>query len=224
MQKYKNLTLIGTSHIAIESIKEVESAILGIKPTVIAIELDKKRLPSLFYKRKPKFSDISKIGLSGFIINIIGAWVEKKLGEIVKVKPGSEMKKAVILAKKLNIPLALVDQPIDVTLIKLSKSITAKEKATFILEIMKSIFKKPKLEFDLRKVPQKKVIKKLTGKVKRYYPNVYKVLIEERNHIIAKNLYNLMRANKEVVAVIGAGHEDDVIKIIKKWESSQKKS
>ena len=224
MQKYKNLTLIGTSHIAIESIKEVESAILGIKPTVIAIELDKKRLPSLFYKRKPKFSDISKIGLSGFIINIIGAWVEKKLGEIVKVKPGSEMKKAVILAKKLNIPLALVDQPIDVTLKKLSKSITAKEKATFILEIMKSIFKKPKLEFDLRKVPQKKVIKKLTGKVKRYYPNVYKVLIEERNHIIAKNLYNLMRANKEVVAVIGAGHEDDVIKIIKKWESSQKKS
>jgi len=41
--KYKNLTIIGTSHIARQSLEEVKSAIEKIKPDIIAIELDRKR-------------------------------------------------------------------------------------------------------------------------------------------------------------------------------------
>ena len=43
MIKYKNLAIIGTSHIAIESIKKVEEMISRQKPSTVAIELDKKR-------------------------------------------------------------------------------------------------------------------------------------------------------------------------------------
>jgi len=61
------------------------------------------------------------------------------------------------------------------------------------------------------------VVDKLIKEVKKRYPNLYRVLIEERNQIMASNLYELMSLNpdKKILAVVGAGHEKDIIKIIK---------
>ena len=102
---YKNLTLIGTSHIAKQSLEEVNNAINKEKPDIIALELDKKRFFALTHniKRKLKLSDIKRIGLKGYIFNLIGAWIEKKLGKYVGVEPGSEMITAIRLAKKNKI-------------------------------------------------------------------------------------------------------------------------
>jgi pheromone shutdown protein TraB len=39
---------------------------------------------------------------------------------------------------------------------------------------------------------------------------------------MGKYLYLLMQENNSIVAVIGAGHEEEIVGIIKKWESLQK--
>ncbi len=217
---YKNLTIIGTSHIAKQSLEDVEKEIEVKKPDVIALELDRRRLYSLLKKPgRMRIYDIKRVGLKGFIFSLIGAWAEKKLGKIVGVAPGSEMKKAVRLARKHNIKIALIDQDIEITLKRFSKSLTWKEKWNFIGDIVKAFFARKKvIEFDLTKVPSKKVIKKLVGKVKERYPNIYKVLIVERNYVMAENLRKIMEAypDKKILAVIGAGHEDDILELIKK--------
>ena len=217
MRNYKNLAIIGTSHIARESIIEVKSYIEENKPEIVALELDAIRFNSLFYnkKSKNKLSDIRHIGFKGFIFNLIGAYVEKKLGKMVNVKPGSEMKAAIIAAKHVKADLALIDQDIRITLKNLSNEFTFKEKLRFLGEIIKGIFIRTKISIDLTKVPDKKLIKKLTDKVKRDYPSLYKVLIEDRNKIMAENLYNIMRSNKRILAVVGAGHEDEIIELVK---------
>ena len=164
---------------------------------------------------------IRKIGLKGFIFSLLGAWAEKKLGKIVGVSPGSEMKQAVKLAKKYNIKIALIDQDIKITLNRFSKSITWREKWNFFADIIKAFFVRDKeLQFDLRTVPEKKIIKKLVEKLKGRYPNVYKTLIEERNIVLANNIKRLMEAepDKKILIIIGAGHVDDVIKMIKNNE------
>ena len=140
--EYKNLTIIGTSHIAKQSIQEVKNVIEKTKPDIIALELDKKRFFSLTSKtkRKLKLRDITKLGVKGFLFNLIGAWAEKKLGNIVRVEPGSEMLTAIKLAKKNKIKIALIDQDIEITLKKLSKRLTWKEKGRFVIDIFKSIF------------------------------------------------------------------------------------
>lgn len=225
--KYKNLTIIGTSHIARQSLEEVEKTINKIKPEFVALELDKKRYVSLVSKtpRRLRLSDIRKIGIKGFLFNLVGAWIEKKLGNLVGVSPGSEMIAASNNAKKINAKIALVDQDIRITLKRLSKSITFKEKWNFFIDILASLFfgkrEMKKLgikKIDLTKVPSKKIIKKLIKKVKKRYPSVYKVLIEERNYVIANNLKHLMQNHPDakIVAVIGAGHEEDVLNLIKK--------
>ncbi|MCH8329281.1 MAG: TraB/GumN family protein [Nanoarchaeota archaeon] len=217
---YRNLTIIGTSHIAKQSLDDVENAIVEGKPDIIALELDRRRLYSLFKKPgKIRIYDIKRVGIKGFIFALIGAWAEKKLGKIVGVAPGSEMKKAVKLARKKDIKIALIDQDIEITLKRFSKSLTWREKWNFIVDVVKAVFAKKKvIEFDLTKVPSKEIIKKLVGKVKERYPNIYKVLIVERNYVMAENLRKIMEAypDKKILAIIGAGHEDDILELIKK--------
>ena len=219
---YENLILIGTSHIAKQSLDEVKNVISEEKPDIVALELDRQRLNALMSKEKPKkwnLYNIRKVGLRGFIFSLIGAWVEKKLGEIVGISPGSEMKVAVRLAKKNKIRIALIDQEIGITLRRFSKALSWREKWNFFVDLVKAfVLRKKEVEFDLTTVPDEKIIRKMIEKVKERYPNIYRVLIEERNIIMAANLSKLMEQenDKKIVAIVGAGHEKEIIKLIKK--------
>ena len=222
MQHYHNLSIIGTSHISIESIKEVRNFIEKNKPEIIALELDQRRFIALTSKHKTKARDILKIGLGGYLINLIGSYIEKKLGKLVGVNPGSEMIEAINLAKKYNLSLALIDQEINITLKKLTK-ISFKEKFKIVKDIVKGmVFKKEVIKFDLTKVPSQGMIDKLINKVKDDYPEIYNILIKERNEIMAKALYKIinMDKDKEILAVIGAGHEKEVIRLIGSYSNN----
>jgi pheromone shutdown-related protein TraB len=225
MKKYKNLTILGTSHIAVESINSVRDIIVDKRPDLVALELDRVRFNVLMHKGKRgfKLSDIRKIGIKGFIFNLIGGIIEKKLGKIVGTKPGDEMRMAVKKAREVNAEVALIDQDIRITLRKLGKRISFREKMRFLGDLLKAVFVRQKIKFDLKKVPSKKMINDLTRKLKKRYPNVYDVLVNERNIIMGKYLYRLMQDYNNIVVVVGAGHEDDLVKEIKKWESLQKK-
>lgn len=230
--KYKNLILIGTSHIAAQSVNEVRDVVSKEKPGIIAIELDRNRLAGLLSKkkRKLKISDILRIGVKAYAFTIIASYVQKKLGRIVGVSPGSEMLEAVNLAKKNKLQLALIDQDINITLKKFSRAFTWREKWNFVVDLFKGLLlRKNQMaelgieSLDLTKVPSKKVVNKLIMQVKERYPSIYKVLIKERNFVMARNLTVLLNKfpDQKVVAVVGAGHEEDIIKIVKKIDSGK---
>jgi pheromone shutdown-related protein TraB len=212
------LVFLGTSHIARQSLNEVTTYINENNPDIIALELDEKRLNALMSrtKRKTQLKDIWRIGLKGFLFYIIGAWAERKLGEIAGIAPGSEMKLAIRMARKQNIQIALIDQDIEITLRRLTQSITWREKSNFLLDLLKAPFsRKQDIQFDLAAVPDKGIITALMKKVKERYPNFYKVLVEERNHVIAHKLIKLrnMNPNSRILVILGAGHVDEVAKL-----------
>ena len=93
MIEYKNLVVIGTSHVAIESVRQVKQVIEDRKPSFVAIELDKGRFVSLMSKEKKKLQlkQVLDLGISGFLFNLVGAWVEERVGRMVRVKPGSNV-------------------------------------------------------------------------------------------------------------------------------------
>ena len=221
MHTIQNLIIIGTSHIAIESVNEVKKAINEQTPDIIALELDLKRFRKLASnaKYKFKFSDIKQ---KGFLINLIGSHLEHWLGKKVGVIPGAEMKKAINLAKEKNIKIALIDQDIGITLKKLKEKFTLREKFRLFKTIILAPFSSKKFSIDLRKVPEQKLINKLTLQLRREFPSVYNVLIEERNKVMSERLIKLMQENKKVLAVVGAGHVSGIEKILK-WNLTKKK-
>ncbi len=224
MHTIQNLIIVGTSHIAIESIQEVTKAIVELKPDIIALELDLKRFKRLISgkEHKVKLSDIRQ---KGFLINLIGAYIERYLGKKVGVMPGAEMKEAIRLAKEDKIKIALIDQDISITLRKLKENFTWREKLRLVKTILTAPFatqSTKKIKLDLTKVPEQKLINQLTLQVKKEYPSIYKVLIEERNEIMASKLITLMHENKKVLAIVGAGHVSGMERIIK-WNLAKKK-
>ena len=219
IMSYKNLTIIGTSHIAKESLKEVEETIEKENPDIVALELDKKRYFALTSKIKRGRPNIFKVGIGGYFFGLLGAWAERKLGEIVKIEPGSEMRLAIRLAKKKKLKLAFIDQDIELTLARISKSLSWKEKWNFLVDIFRGfVLRKKEIEFDLTRVPEQKIIDALIKKVKERYPNLYKVLITERNNVMAANLSSLIYQypDKKILAIVGAGHEKDILELLKK--------
>lgn len=221
---YKNLTVIGTSHIAKQSLEEVKAA-FEEKPDIVALELDPKRMNALVSdeKRMPSLSSIRRVGVKGYLFSLIGSIVQRRLGEYVGVSPGSEMKAAFHLAQKNNTMVALIDQDIEITMRNFSRALSWKERMNFVTDMLKGFFfakseaKKWGLEFDLRKVPNKLLVRKILDRVKKRYPGTYKALIEDRNKVMARNLANLMRQfpEKRILAVVGAGHEEELIGLVK---------
>ncbi len=220
-----NLKIIGTSHIAKQSIDEITKAIEEDKPDIVAVELDVQRAAALLHQQKTKmsFSDIAKIGVKGYVFVKIGQYIQQKLGKIVGVAPGSEMKTALELAQKNKIKVAFIDQPIRITLRNFSKELTWKEKGRFLLDIIFGLFfpkkqlKKYALEkFDFRRVPEQEVIAKIINEMKKQYPSIYKTLITDRNKYMVKQLVKLLREHpeKKILAVVGAGHRGGMEKLL----------
>ena len=141
----KNITIIGTSHIAKESVEAVKKYIEEKKTDIVAVELDKKRFYGLVKKKKSRirFSDLRRIGVKGYLFALIGAYVSKKLGEIVKSMPGDEMLAAIKPAKKNNMKIVLIDRDIEITLARFSRFLTWKEKWRFVVDLFNGlIFRK----------------------------------------------------------------------------------
>ncbi|MEK6953199.1 MAG: TraB domain-containing protein [Nanoarchaeota archaeon] len=214
MYRYKNLTILGTSHIAKQSIMEVKKTINEIKPNIIALELDKDRFLALTSKKKTKsFRKYKNLSFQSILFNLIGSYIEKKLSKNTGFLPGSEMKTAIKLARKQNIEIELIDQPIQITLNKLTSQLTRKEKLNLIKEIIFFPFIKNKTEFNLNKVPSKKIIEKLIKETQEKYPTIHRILIKERNQYMAKALYKIINTNhdKKILAIVGAGHKKDIM-------------
>lgn len=223
----ENLKIIGTSHISPHSVKEVKDYIANHKPDIVALELDHRRLHALMDKgpkKGPDFKDIKRLGVQGFLFAIIGGWLQKKLGGFTGIEPGSEMKTAFVEAKKQNLEIALIDQDIEITLKRFSKELTWKDKFRIMKDIFYGMFfgkkqmKELGINFDLENVPEKKMVRILLKIMEKRYPSIYKVMVKERNDVMARNLAMIMKNNpgKKILAVVGAGHEEDIDKIVRK--------
>src|SRR3989338_1237239 len=222
-----NLKIIGTSHIAKQSIEEIKKTVEEFQPEIMAVELDLKRARALMQQQKNKisFRDMAKIGVKGYAFVVIGQYIQQKLGKMVGVAPGSEMKTALEIANIKKLQIAFIDQPINITLKNFSKELTWKEKGRFALDLAKGVlFPKKQMkkygmeDFDLRKVPEQQAIAKIVSHVKKQYPSIYKTIIADRDKYMVKQLVKIMRKNpeKKILAVVGAGHQEGMEKLLLK--------
>ncbi|RJQ17540.1 hypothetical protein C4573_01010 [Candidatus Woesearchaeota archaeon] len=217
--QHRNLTIIGTSHIARQSVKLIKEA-LQQKYDIVAVELDAARYQGLMSQEKQSLNPaiIRQIGLQGYLFAVIGKFVQKKLGNMTGVQPGSEMLTAVELAKKHHADVFLIDRPLQITLKRFSQKLSWKEKGKLFADVVSGIFGGKKMRIDLNKVPEEELIETLLLQLKERYPNMYLVLVEERNHYMASQLAKIMAKfpDKKILCVVGAGHGKELSALVEK--------
>jgi len=206
-----SIILIPTSHIAEESIQKIKEVIEKVRPDCVAVELDEKRYIAL--KSEQSGSSMKSLGLSTFLIFTILKKLQSKVGDIVGVMPGSDMLTAVDFAKEKNILVYFIDQDIQKTLYEIKK-LKTKEKIKLIKYALAATFYiytgQGKKKIDLSKVPPEELIEQAMETFKITFPQLYKIIVEDRNQHMATNLRKLSENHKIVVAVVGAGHRKGI--------------
>lgn len=200
--------LIGTSHIARESLLKVRKNIDEIKPDLVAVELDIARYTGLMQKKKGKV----KLPIFQKIIVLLLQKLQDTLSKETGIMPGQEMLDAVNCAKDADSKVALIDQRIDVTINKLMSVMGFREKVKLISYIVLGFLGVgvskiiPSGDIDLNKIPDDEFIEYAMKYMKSKFPSIYTVLVSDRNWYMAKNLSGLSEKFENVIAVVGAGH------------------
>jgi len=206
------ITVIGTAHISQESINEVREKILELKPDLVAVELCESRYKGLLeQKNVPIFELIKSKNSFVLIASILLSFLQRRLGEEVGVKPGNEMLIAIDTAKELNAKVALIDRDIRITLNRTLVKMGFFEKLRVLKEMLTTFaLSKEELEKEMQEMKKEGHISSILENFKDISPNIFEVLVKERDAFMAHTLLKLQENFKNIVAVVGAGHKKGI--------------
>jgi len=192
------IELVGTSHISSESVSDASRQIEESNPDIVAIELDPKRYQALLAGQQTDYS------LQNPLMSLI-QYIQQQLSERTGITPGQELLTAASEAEKLDIPLALIDQDIAITMDRL-RDIGTLEKIKLTGFLLLGGLLPFGDSFDLDTVPNQDLIEELLVRLQVSFPDLHEALIEERNDIMAARLLALEDEYGDVLAFVGAGH------------------
>lgn len=220
------VVLIGTAHVSEKSVAEVRDTIRKLKPDIVAIELCRARYNSLKGNiQETNQLPIKEILTEGkmyyYLVNWLLAYVQKKVGEDMGVKPGSEMISAIEEAEALGARVALIDRDIQVTLQRFWGRMKFLEKIKMLGSLIGGLIGIGRgVEIDIDQITQQDVVTALVSELREFAPTAAETLIDERDAYLAGSILKVAAGgNKTIVVVIGAGHKPGVSNYLKNPKS-----
>ncbi|KUK44693.1 MAG: TraB/GumN family protein [Methanothrix sp.] len=210
------IVIVGTAHVSEKSVQEVTQAIEDLHPDIVAVELCQGRYRALTGQEEDGEIQIKEILSGGKLYLLLVQWflayIQKKIGSDLGVKPGSEMIAAIEVAERTGARVALVDRDIAVTIQRFWSAMSLLEKAKLFASMIPAAFGRGD-EIDIEKVTEEDVVSAIIEEFREVSPGAAQVLIDERDAYIARNLIRLGSEGR-VVAVVGAGHRDGITKYL----------
>lgn len=190
----------GTSHVSHESLDLIKEKIEEHDPDTVALELDFMRLNALLNDDTQKGGPI--------FIRIIKKF-QDMVGSKTGVMPGEEMLYAYQTAVDEGRDVALIDQEITDTIHKI-KQVRRVEKARAVTQLVLGALIPG--SFDVSEIPEEEFIDELLEEFKFKFPELYYVLVEERNQYMIEALKQLQKEDPEqdIVVFVGAAHQKDI--------------
>ena len=209
------IIIIGTAHVSEKSVQEVVGAIEEKKPDIVAVELCPARYRSLTGQEEDKEIKISEL-LSGgklyfFLVQWFLAYIQKKIGDEMGVKPGSEMLAAIDAARKTGARVALVDRDVGITIQRFWSAMGFLDKIRLIGSLIPAAFGRGGEEIDIDTITQEDVVSQMISEFRKISPAAASVLVDERDAYLARNLHLLSKQGR-VLAVVGAGHKEGILR------------
>ena len=217
------IRLVGTAHVSQNSVDEVRQAIEEYQPDVVAIELDQARFAAIRNQGgKPSVNEILKGGnFSELLVQWALAYVQRRIGMDVGVEPGAEMIAAIEEAEKHNIPIALADRDIRLTLSRFWKGMTIIEKFRILFAVAGAVAGGgEEEEIDIEELTKNQdLIEASIEEFRKFSPKGAAALIGERDAYLTHSLLRLGANNEKVLGIVGAGHVKGITEYMAKPET-----
>jgi len=207
------IIIIGTAHVSEKSVQEVVWAIEEKRPDIVAVELCPARYRSLTGQEEEKEIKISEL-LSGgklyfFLVQWFLAYIQKKIGDELGVKPGSEMLAAIEAARRVGARVALVDRDVGVTIQRFWSAMGILDKIRLVGSLIPAALGGGEEKIDIDTITQEDIVSQMISEFRKISPAAAGVLVDERDAYLARNLHLLSRQGR-VLAVVGAGHKEGI--------------
>jgi len=210
----KEIYLIKTAHVSLQSVEDVKEAINELQPSSICIELDKDRYESLTKKDRWENTDINKVikenKVGYLLVNMILSSFQRRMAKQLNSESGNEMKEGINLAKELNIPLVLADRSVNTTFSRIWNQLSFSQKVKLLTSIIYSLFSKEEIsEEQLQALKESDALDSALQEISKEFPTVKKVLVDERDQYLAQKIKTA--PGNKVVAIIGAAHAKGIV-------------
>ncbi|KXS42741.1 MAG: TraB family protein [Methanolobus sp. T82-4] len=214
------IIIVGTAHVSEKSVREVISTIEREKPDIVAVELCKARYDSL--KGNVENTDIPVKDLLRegkvyfYIVHMLLAHVQKKFADEMGIQPGAEMISAMDAAEENGARILLIDRNVQVTLQRFWSKMGFVEKLKMLGGLIAAVLGiGGTKDIDMDTITNQDIVSMLVEEFRETSPNAVKVLIDERDAYMARNLLRAASGGgKKIVAVVGAGHRAGIQKYI----------
>ncbi len=220
----RKIILVGTAHVSQQSVDLARQVIEREKPDCVCIELDQKRYDSLAQKKSWDALDLKQIirtkQLSTLVVNLILASYQKKLGAQMGVIPGAELLEAAKSAQDNDIPIALCDREVRVTLRRAWRATSFWKKSYLLANLAISLFDRTEMDEDkINELKDQDVLSELLKELGQSLPELKTVIIDERDTFLAEKIK--AAHGSKLVAVVGAGHLEGTIKALQEDRAAQ---
>jgi pheromone shutdown-related protein TraB len=205
----REIILVGTAHVSKDSVAEVDRVIRREMPDTVCIELDEGRFASMVHRENWEKLDIVKVLREGkgflIIANLVLGSFQRRMGDVLGVKPGEEMKAAIDTAAELGIPHTLCDREVQVTLRRAWAKCGFWGRCKLLASLLSSAFTTEKLgEGEIERLKDKSALDAMLAELSDFLPAVKEALIDERDRYLAAKIWE--SPGSKLVAVVGAGH------------------
>jgi pheromone shutdown protein TraB len=189
------ITLVGVGHV-FRIGSQVRRAIVQRRPKVVCVELDRERYLALLARRRRGGGPLGYRALSFF-----QSWIAKKFGASV----GEEMLAAAHSAQEVGARLEFIDMDSTHIFSRFWEAMSFKDRVRMVLAIGSSLF-----------LPRRRVEEEIARyeadnsaylrSFEEEFPEVKRILIDERDEHMAMAIGRLSDEYGDVVAVVGDGH------------------
>jgi pheromone shutdown-related protein TraB len=205
----KEIILIATAHISLQSVELVKRVIEAERPDSVCVELDEDRLKNIRDLDAWKNTDIVKVIKAkkvGFLFaNLFLSSYQKKMAGKLGARVGQEMIQGMESAKAVGATLVPADRKIQTTFLRIWRKLGGLEKAKLLSGLLFSFGEDEEItEDDLQELLRGDVLEAAMGDIRKKFPKVGEILIGERDRFIADKIRNA--PGEKVVAVLGGAH------------------
>lgn len=205
------LTLMGVGHV-FQIADTVRMAIHALRPDVVFVELDRGRLGALLERQRTGRSP--EAARAGFVHGRLARFQEQ-VAKSYGADVGEEMLAAALAGRAVGARVVLVDPPAGDTVRRVLKELTWRERLRGLgmgaKSVVQGLFRRrPAIEDELRRYEEDP--EAMLEELRRAFPTVHRIVIAERDAVMARRIRRGLAGARHGVAVLGDGHVGGVLR------------
>lgn len=211
---------MGTGHV-FQVRDTIRQAIHALRPDLVCVELDRGRLQALLHRQKvgkdPAAAPPGQAEPGGFVHRRLQRFQEG-VASMYGADVGEEMLAAVQAGQEVGARVALIDPPAEDTVRRVLKELTWRERlraaglvswGALTSPFRRGASSKASIEAEIRRYQEDPAAALEELRVK--FPTLHRIVIAERDALMARRIARLLPGTRHCVAVVGDGHVQGLV-------------